>query len=103
MKKYWEEIIHINGREIILVGTAHVSKESVEQVARVIEAQKPDTVCVEPARPGFSLSRRKISGWKWILSRSLKRKIISVAVESHAGVLSRNASAIASGSNPERK
>jgi pheromone shutdown protein TraB len=40
-------LIRVNDREIILVGTAHVSRESVEQVAAVIEAQKPDTVCVE--------------------------------------------------------
>jgi pheromone shutdown-related protein TraB len=37
----------IDGREIILVGTAHVSRESAELVREVIEAEKPDTVCVE--------------------------------------------------------
>ena len=34
-------------REIILVGTAHVSKESVEEVERVIREESPDCVCVE--------------------------------------------------------
>ena len=34
-------------KEIILVGTAHVSKESARLVQSVIEEEKPDTVCVE--------------------------------------------------------
>jgi len=39
--------ITLDGREIILVGTAHISQESVETVCRVIEEDSPDTVCVE--------------------------------------------------------
>jgi pheromone shutdown-related protein TraB len=35
------------GREIYLVGTAHVSQRSVEDVGRVIAELRPDTVCVE--------------------------------------------------------
>ena len=35
------------GKRIILVGTAHVSKESVDLVEAIIEDVKPDTVCVE--------------------------------------------------------
>lgn len=34
-------------REIILVGTAHVSRESVEDVKNIIESENPDAVCVE--------------------------------------------------------
>jgi len=34
-------------KEIILIGTAHVSPKSVEEVREVIETEKPDTVCVE--------------------------------------------------------
>jgi pheromone shutdown-related protein TraB len=37
----------LNGREIVLVGTAHISQQSVETVRRTIEAEQPDTVCVE--------------------------------------------------------
>jgi pheromone shutdown-related protein TraB len=37
----------LDGREIVLVGTAHISQESVETVRRTIETEKPDTVCVE--------------------------------------------------------
>lgn len=39
--------IHIDGREFILIGTAHVSKHSAEQVKEVIEAERPDSVCIE--------------------------------------------------------
>ena len=36
-----------DGREYILVGTAHISHESVDTVERVIAAEQPDCVCVE--------------------------------------------------------
>ncbi|WP_077318723.1 TraB/GumN family protein [Virgibacillus proomii] len=39
--------IHIGDKEYILIGTAHVSKHSAEQVKEVIEIEKPDAVCVE--------------------------------------------------------
>ncbi|TVQ28419.1 MAG: TraB/GumN family protein [Spirochaetaceae bacterium] len=34
-------------REFIIVGTAHVSRDSVDEVVRAIEDEKPDRVCVE--------------------------------------------------------
>jgi len=39
--------LHVNDKEIILIGTAHVSKTSAEQVKEVIEAEQPDSVCIE--------------------------------------------------------
>jgi pheromone shutdown-related protein TraB len=39
--------LDIDGKEIVLIGTAHVSKESAELVESVIEEERPDTVCVE--------------------------------------------------------
>ncbi|REJ06935.1 TraB/GumN family protein [Halobacillus trueperi] len=39
--------IHIDDKEYVLVGTAHVSKASAEQVKSVIEEEQPDSVCVE--------------------------------------------------------
>jgi pheromone shutdown-related protein TraB len=39
--------VTIDNREYILVGTAHISQESVETVNRVIQEENPDTVCVE--------------------------------------------------------
>lgn len=39
--------IQYNDKELILVGTAHVSKRSAEEVKEVIEQEQPDAVCVE--------------------------------------------------------
>lgn len=39
--------IHIEEKEIILIGTAHVSRQSAELVKEVIESEKPDSVCIE--------------------------------------------------------
>lgn len=39
--------LELNGRKITLVGTAHVSKESVEEVKNTITELKPDCVAVE--------------------------------------------------------
>ena len=41
--------IPLGNRTIYLIGTAHVSKESVLDVQRVVEAVKPDSICIEPA------------------------------------------------------
>lgn len=35
------------GRVYIILGTAHVSQESVDQVRQAIEAEEPDRICVE--------------------------------------------------------
>ena len=34
-------------KEIILLGTAHVSKQSIEDVKEAIQTEMPDVVCVE--------------------------------------------------------
>ena len=58
--------IHIlkkDGKEILLVGTAHVSKDSAREVKELIEQEKPDSVCVElcTARHNSIKNRNK---WK---------------------------------------
>jgi pheromone shutdown-related protein TraB len=40
-------VININGKEIHLVGTAHVSKVSKDEVKEIINELQPDTVCIE--------------------------------------------------------
>lgn len=42
-----KKIIEAGGKKIVLIGTAHVSKESVEEVEREIRAEKPDCVAIE--------------------------------------------------------
>ena len=47
-------------KDILLIGTAHVSRESADLVGRVIDREKPDTVCVELCEPRYqSLTQRK--------------------------------------------
>ncbi|MBU1054343.1 MAG: TraB/GumN family protein [Proteobacteria bacterium] len=46
-------------KEIILVGTAHVSKDSAELVNSVINEEKPDTVCVELCESRYQAIEKK--------------------------------------------
>ncbi len=48
-----------DGKEFILVGTAHVSRQSSELVEQVIAAEKPDTVCVELCSARFDAIKQK--------------------------------------------
>lgn len=53
-------VLEIDGREIILVGTAHVSRESADLVREVIEKERPDVVCIELDEKRYeALSERK--------------------------------------------
>ena len=46
-------------REITLIGTAHVSRESADLVTRVIEEEKPDTVSVELCESRYKAIKQK--------------------------------------------
>lgn len=50
---------HLEDKEIIVVGTAHVSQESVRLVASVVEEERPDTVCVELCESRYQAIRQK--------------------------------------------
>lgn len=51
--------LSMDDKEFIIVGTAHVSKESVELVRSVIETEKPDTVCVELCQSRYEAIRQE--------------------------------------------
>lgn len=51
--------LDFENKEIILLGTAHVSKESAQLVKDVIEEEKPDTVCVELCESRYQAIRQK--------------------------------------------
>ena len=51
--------LKFNEKEFILVGTAHVSKESARLAKSVIEEEKPDTVCVELCQSRFQAIQQK--------------------------------------------
>src|SRR5210317_135194 len=67
------QILTIDGREIFLVGTAHVSQESVDLVQQVIANEKPDCVCVELDEKRYkALSGRK--RWESLDLKEIIRK-----------------------------
>ncbi len=50
-------------QEIILVGTAHVSQTSVEEVSSLIESENPDRICIE-LDEGRMKSKTEKSSWE---------------------------------------
>ncbi|WP_188456297.1 TraB/GumN family protein [Virgibacillus oceani] len=54
--------LNLDGKEYILIGTAHVSKHSAEQVKEVIEAEQPDSVCIELDEQRY---QSMMEGSKW--------------------------------------
>jgi len=46
-------------KQVILLGTAHVSKESAQQVRQIIQEECPDTVCVELCQSRYQSIRQK--------------------------------------------
>ena len=46
-------------KQVILIGTAHVSKESAQQVISVIRDESPETVCVELCQSRYQSIRQK--------------------------------------------
>ncbi len=67
------EVLGVDGKTIILVGTAHVSRESADLVKHVIEQEQPDRVCVELDPRRFeALSRR--NRWETLDLKEIIRK-----------------------------
>ncbi len=75
-------------KQIILIGTAHISKQSAELVAEVIKSEKPDVVSVELDKQRFeALSNQK----RWenldlktiIKERQLSTLIINILLSSY--------------------
>jgi len=69
-------------KEVTLIGTAHVSRESAELVGQVIDQEKPDTVCIELCESRYqSITQKK----KW-----QETELIKVIKEKKAFVLLSN-------------
>ena len=63
------EVIERNEQTIYLLGTAHVSKESVEEVKALVAEVEPEAIAVEPARPATKRLPPLISGRTSIFSK----------------------------------
>jgi len=55
--------LQLGEREFLLLGTAHISSRSVEEVREVIQGEKPDRVCVELDAARYS-SLTEGNGWR---------------------------------------
>ncbi len=65
--------LQVDDKEIILVGTAHISQDSVDTVIRTIDDLTPDTVCVELDTQRYqSLINKK--GWESLNLKELIKK-----------------------------
>jgi len=65
--------LHVDDKDIVLVGTAHISQDSVETVIRTIDDVVPDTVCVELDVQRYqSLINKK--GWESLNLKDLIKK-----------------------------
>lgn len=58
-----QRLICADGKEITLIGTAHVSQDSVDEVARAIDEIGPDRICVE-LDEGRYRSRTEKQNWE---------------------------------------
>lgn len=66
--------LDIDGRSFVIVGTAHISKQSTELVRRVIEEEKPDCVCVELDERRYKALSDPTAWEKLDLKQIIKRK-----------------------------
>ena len=65
--------LKLGDREIFLIGTAHISRESVDLVRQVIAGERPDCVCVELDEKRYeALAKRKT--WELLDLREIIRK-----------------------------
>ncbi|MDY0041177.1 MAG: TraB/GumN family protein [Desulforhabdus sp.] len=61
-------------KEIVLVGTAHVSQKSVELVEQIIEQENPDTVCVELCQSRYQSMMNKKDWQETDLLKVIRQK-----------------------------
>lgn len=79
--------IDLDGKELILIGTAHVSRHSAEQVKEVIESERPDAVCIELDEPRYQSIRdenkwREMDIFKVIKEKKATLLLMNLAISS---------------------
>ena len=66
--------LRLEDKELVLIGTAHVSRESSDLVAAVIETETPDTVCVELCASRYQTIRMKDQWQNMDIVKVIKEK-----------------------------
>ena len=73
-------VLNVDGKEIILIGTAHISKESVDIVNETIHKENPDCICLELDENRFQSLVNK-SKWESLnLLEIIKRKQLATLI-----------------------
>jgi len=72
----------VGEKEILLIGTAHISQESVDLVERVIEAEQPDCVCLELDDKRYHAMSRKENWQSLDLKQVIRNKQLSTLLVS---------------------
>ncbi len=67
-------IVNVDGKEVYLVGTAHVSKQSVEDVKKTVEIVNPDSICVELCESRYKNITQRDSWKKMDIFKVIKDK-----------------------------
>jgi len=67
------EILDLDGRRLVLVGTAHISQASVDLVRTVIETERPDVVCIELDAQRYR-ALAEVQQWEHLDLRQIIRK-----------------------------
>lgn len=64
----------VEDREVTLIGTAHISRESTDLVAKIVEEEKPDTVCIELCESRYQSLKQKNRWQNTDLIKVIKEK-----------------------------
>jgi pheromone shutdown-related protein TraB len=67
-------VVNSGERSIVLIGTAHVSRESIDEVKAVITEEKPDAVCVELDEGRFASMSQKESWEKLNIMKVIRER-----------------------------
>ncbi len=69
-----KDVLTFEDKEIILLGTAHLSRESVDLVSRVVEMEKPETVCIELCQSRYQAITQKNRWQNTNLTKVIREK-----------------------------
>ncbi|MDJ0865204.1 MAG: TraB/GumN family protein [Myxococcota bacterium] len=70
----------VDGREFVLIGTAHISRESADAVREVIEQERPDVVCIELDAGRYEALSQKTRFESLDLREILKRRQLATLI-----------------------
>lgn len=68
------ERLELGNKEIIMVGTAHISKSSVEEVRSTIQEMKPDAVAIELCQARYDVMKNPLAWQNMDIFKVIKEK-----------------------------